>query len=78
MIGIPAGKKKHSQLPINMAFLPLIPILGVAAAQAVDYSQFVNPFIGSEGAIPGYACMSTPMTSYQQELNVTHCNSWGW
>jgi hypothetical protein len=22
----------------------------------VDYSQFVNPFIGSEGAIPGYAC----------------------
>jgi hypothetical protein len=25
-------------------------------AQDVDYSQFVNPFIGSEGAIAGYAC----------------------
>ncbi|PVH93969.1 glycoside hydrolase family 92 protein [Periconia macrospinosa] len=38
-----------------MIFVSLIPILGVAAAQNVDYSQFVNPFIGSEGAIPGYA-----------------------
>lgn len=30
---------------------------GLAAAQNVDYAQFVNPFIGSEGAIPGYACI---------------------
>lgn len=28
-----------------------------AIAQDVNYAQFVNPFIGSEGAIPGYACM---------------------
>jgi hypothetical protein len=28
------------------------------AAEEVDYAQFVNPFIGTEGAIPGYACMS--------------------
>jgi len=34
-------------------------LAGIAAvtAQEVDYSQFVNPFIGSEGAIPGYACI---------------------
>jgi hypothetical protein len=31
-------------------------VLGLATAQDIDYSQFVNPFIGSEGAIPGYAC----------------------
>ena len=38
--------------------------LGIAlavAAQDVDYSQFVNPFIGSEGGIPGYACKSCPV-----------------
>jgi hypothetical protein len=38
--------------------------LGLAlqvAAQHVDYSQFVNPFIGSEGAIPGYACKYHPI-----------------
>lgn len=29
--------------------------VGVSYAQDVDYAQFVNPFIGSEGAIPGYA-----------------------
>jgi hypothetical protein len=29
---------------------------GLAIAQDVDYAQFVNPFIGSEGAISGYAC----------------------
>lgn len=27
-------------------------------AQDVDYTQFVNPFIGSEGKIPGYVCKS--------------------
>ena len=42
--------------PINMISLSLVLILGVSA-QNVDYSQFVNPFIGSEGAIKGYACM---------------------
>lgn len=26
------------------------------STQDVDYAQFVNPFIGSEGGIPGYAC----------------------
>ncbi|KAK3214845.1 hypothetical protein GRF29_19g1477834 [Pseudopithomyces chartarum] len=32
-------------------------VTGVAqyATEDVDYSQFVNPFIGSEGGIPGYA-----------------------
>lgn len=35
----------------------LVPLLwGVSIADEVDYSQFVNPFIGSEGAIRGYAC----------------------
>lgn len=28
------------------------------ATREVDYAQFVNPFIGSEGGIPGYACES--------------------
>jgi hypothetical protein len=27
------------------------------SAQDVDYAQFVNPFIGSEGGIAGYACI---------------------
>jgi hypothetical protein len=38
----------------------IIGLTGVTAvsAQDVDYSQFVNPFIGSEGAISGYACTS--------------------
>lgn len=36
----------------------IIIILGCAAAQEFDYAQFVNPFIGSEGAIPGFACKS--------------------
>lgn len=31
-------------------------LIACALAQDVDYSQYVNPFIGSEGAIPGYAC----------------------
>lgn len=35
-----------------------------AKAQEVDYSQYVNPFIGTEGAIPGYACKAPdPQTS---------------
>lgn len=34
----------------------LLAIVGGAIAQDVDYAQYVNPFIGSEGAIPGYAC----------------------
>jgi hypothetical protein len=45
---------------VDMAPYRSIAILcvGLAAAQDTDYSQFVNPFIGSEGAIPGYACQS--------------------
>lgn len=31
-------------------------IVSRVLAQDVDYSQFVNPFIGSEGGIVGYAC----------------------
>lgn len=34
----------------------LLAIVRLAIAQGADYAQFVNPFIGSEGAIPGYAC----------------------
>lgn len=34
-----------------------------ADAQEVDYSQFVNPLIGTEGAIPGYACKSPNLQS---------------
>lgn len=36
--------------------------VGLAATKGVDYAQYVNPFIGSEGAIPGYAC--TPSIPY--------------
>ena len=39
--------------------LGALAIAQVAIAQDVDYAQFVNPFIGTEGAIPGYACKST-------------------
>jgi putative alpha-1,2-mannosidase len=31
-----------------------IAIVRSVIAQDVDYSQFVNPFVGSEGGIPGY------------------------
>lgn len=34
----------------------ILVVVGSVVAQEVDYAQFVNPFIGSEGAIPGYAC----------------------
>ncbi|KAF8863094.1 glycosyl hydrolase [Acephala macrosclerotiorum] len=37
-----------------MLFIALLAVARYAAAQ-VDYSQFVNPLIGSEGPIPGYA-----------------------
>ena len=37
-----------------MLLIALIAVAQYAAAQ-VDYSQFVNPLIGSEGPIPGYA-----------------------
>jgi len=39
-----------------MRFTELLAISQCRFAQGVDYAQFVNPFIGSEGAIPGYAC----------------------
>lgn len=38
----------------NKAFGVLVIVKGILA-QNVDYAQFVNPFIGSEGAISGYA-----------------------
>lgn len=34
-------------------------------AQEVDYAQFVNPFIGSEGGIKGYACERFLLTTNQ-------------
>jgi hypothetical protein len=41
---------------IAATFLGFLLLLGLSSAEEVDYSQFVNPFIGSEGAIRGYAC----------------------
>lgn len=41
-----------------MSLLSLVSIIGCVLAQEVDFAQYVNPFIGSEGAIPGYACKS--------------------
>jgi hypothetical protein len=40
-------------------------IIAACAAQDVDYAQFVNPFIGSEGGIAGYACESMAATVIQ-------------
>jgi hypothetical protein len=42
-------------IPI-MRIIRLLLAIGCATAQKVDYAQYVDPFIGSEGAIPGYAC----------------------
>lgn len=47
-------------------------VLGLPAlviAQGVDYAQFVNPCIGSEGAIPGYACEFTSSFSSSNLAN---------
>jgi len=41
---------------LKMWLIGTVAVIGCVVAQDVDYSQFVNPFIGSEGAIPGYAC----------------------
>jgi putative alpha-1,2-mannosidase len=38
-----------------MLYLTILAVLAQHAAAQVDYSQFVNPLIGSEGPIPGYA-----------------------
>ena len=38
--------------------LGALAIAQIAIGQDVDYARFVNPFIGTEGAIPGYACKS--------------------
>ncbi|KAH5104655.1 hypothetical protein HBH72_063640 [Parastagonospora nodorum] len=38
-----------------MRLSQLLLTIGCAVAQDVDYSRYVNPFIGSEGAIPGYS-----------------------
>jgi putative alpha-1,2-mannosidase len=45
-------------MALHSTFKAMFCVLGLAIAQDVDYAQFVNPFIGSEGAIPGYACQS--------------------
>jgi hypothetical protein len=40
-------------------FLPVLAIARCIIAQEytyTDYAQYVNPFIGTEGAIPGLAC----------------------
>jgi hypothetical protein len=42
---------------MKLYILVVAVVSGVAGAQ-VDYSQFVNPLLGSEGGIPGYACQS--------------------
>lgn len=47
----------------KMRLLQLSIVVGCAIAQDVDFSQYVNPFIGSEGAIPGYACKLTSTAS---------------
>jgi hypothetical protein len=52
-----------------MKLIPAIATLGCVIAQDVDYSQFVNPFIGSEGAIPGYACKLSS-TKIQDDANM--------
>ena len=51
----------------KLACLVLLANLCFTSAHDVDYAQFVNPFIGSEGAISGYACMSFP-TALHTEL----------
>ena len=33
----------------------LVPVLSTLVAAQVDYAQYVNPFIGAEGPIPGMA-----------------------
>jgi hypothetical protein len=45
---------------VKLKYLVLLTSLYYISAQDVNYAQFVNPFIGSEGAIPGYACLSYP------------------
>jgi hypothetical protein len=49
--------------------IPTVLIFSYVIAQDVDYSQFVNPFIGSEGAIPGYACKLSS-TKIQDDANM--------
>lgn len=39
-----------------MKAICVLALFSYVAAQEIDYAQYVNPFIGSEGAIPGYAC----------------------
>ena len=47
-----------------MRLLQFTAAIGCVIAQDVDYAQFVNPFIGSEGAIPGYACKYMPIKNF--------------
>jgi hypothetical protein len=41
---------------VGTKLFAILELARCAIAQDVDYSKFVNPFIGTEGAIPGYAC----------------------
>jgi hypothetical protein len=43
---------------VDMALYSFAIFCGLGLAADIDYARFVNPFIGSEGAIPGYACQS--------------------
>jgi hypothetical protein len=40
----------------RMRLLPILNLLLAAAVSAVDYSKYVNPFIGGSGPFPGLAC----------------------
>lgn len=44
-----------SEFKLSSASLLLLALLNTASAQ-VDYSQYVNPFIGGQGPIEGLAC----------------------
>jgi hypothetical protein len=56
-----------------MRLLRGLALVGVVVAQDVDYAHFVNPFIGSEGAIPGYACK---LTFANSAVSLTNNSRW--
>jgi hypothetical protein len=51
-VGWPLARETTSMMRLSK----VVVAAGHVMAQDIDYTQFVNPFIGSEGAIPGYAC----------------------
>lgn len=44
-------------------------VRAVLAGQ-IDYSQYVNPFIGGEGPYPGYGCKSQTLDHGSQQANM--------